>query len=87
MLLYVKRSQKQLLNNALAVSFDGFGKGAMLGGKSGCGRASEEVGFRNLMFGLRLLSRTLSMRSPTNFVVCDVKTFFNIHCLDFLQYT
>ena len=59
----------------------------MLGGKAGYGRVSEEVGTLNLMLGLCLLSMTLLSRCATNWMVCGVKIVFNIHCLDFLQYT
>ena len=59
----------------------------MLGGKTGCGRVSEEVGTLNLMLGLCLLSMTLLSRCATNWMVCGVKIVFNIHCLDFLRHT
>ena len=44
-------SQKRLLNDDVAASFGGFGTGAILGGKGGCGWVSEEVGSLNVMFG------------------------------------
>ena len=83
---YGKRSQKRLWNKVGAASF-GFGTGKMLGGKTGCGRVSEEVGTLNLMLGSCLLSMTLLIRCPINWVVFGVKIVFNIHCLDFLQCT
>jgi hypothetical protein len=55
------------------------------------GWVSEEVGTLNLMLCdvvvACLLSMTLLIRCPINWVVCGVKIVFNIHCLDFLQYT
>ena len=81
------RSQKRLLNKVVAASFVGLGTGAMLAGKAGCARVSEEVGTFNVMLGSCLLSMTLLMRCLINSVVCGVKMVFNIHCLDFLQYT
>ena len=66
-------------------------RGKMLGDKAGCGRVSEEVGTLNLMLCdvvvACLLSMTLLIRCPINWVVCGVKIVFNIHCLDFLQST
>ena len=71
----------------MAASIGGLGTAEMLGDKAGCGRVSEEVGTLNLMLGSCLLSMTLLSRCAINWVVCGVKIVFNIHCLDFLQYT
>ena len=71
----------------MAASFGGLCTGAMLAGKAGCARVSEEVGTLNVMLGSCLLSMTLLIRCLINWVVCGVKMVFNIHCLDFLQYT
>ena len=49
---YGKRSQKWLWNHVVAASFGGLGTGAILGGKAGCGRVSEEVGTFTLTSGL-----------------------------------
>ena len=81
------RSQKRLLKEVVAAAFAGLGTGAMFGGSTGCGRASEEVGTLNTMFGLRLLSMTFRMSVSINWVVCGVKIFFKTHCFDRLQNT
>ena len=64
---YGKRTQKRLWNKVVAASFGGLGE--MLGVKAGCGRVSEEVGTLNLMLGSCLLSMTLLVRCPINWVV------------------
>ena len=80
-------SQKRLLSDDVAASFGGFGTGAILGGKGGCGWVSEEVGSLNAMFGLRLYSMTFSISVWMKLVVCGLYIFLTIHCFDFLQKT
>ena len=75
--------EKRLWNNVVAASFGSLGTGAMLGEKAGCGRVSEEAEVRLSC----LLSMTLLSRCQINWMVCGVKIVFNLHCLDFLQYT